>query len=102
MGKNPDKENAIVANVWNYDDTWKVKWFENGIDRGEMIRYTGYDPNIYNYCAENKSKFKHKYLGAGQTEHLFYAIPLISGSDIKVCVTDHCGNTYTRELKQTK
>lgn len=102
MGKNPDKENAIVANVWNYDDTWKVKWFENGIDRGEMIRYTGYDANIYNYCAENKSKFKHKYLGAGQTEHLFYAIPLISGSDIKVCVTDHCGNTYTRELKQTK
>ena len=101
VGASRDKKDAIVANVWNYDSTWKVKWYENGIDRGEMTRYSGYDPAIYNYCEKNSSTFKHKYLGAGVTEHLFYAIPQIEDSNIKVEVTDHCGKVYTQEMKQS-
>lgn len=99
IGASRDKKNAIVANVWNYDPTWKVKWYENNIDRGEMIRFSGYDPSIYEYSEKYSSTFKHKYLGADITEHLFYAIPQIEGSDIRVEVTDHCGKIYTKDMK---
>ena len=102
VGASRDKKDAIVANVWNYDSTWKVQWYENGIDRGEMTRFSGYDPAIYDYCDKNSSTFKHKYLGADITEHLFYAIPQIEGSDIRIVVTDHCRKVYTREMKQSK
>ncbi len=91
-----------MANVWNYDPTWKVKWYENGIDRGEMTRFSGYDPAIYEYCDKNSSTFKHKYLGADITEHLFYAVPEMKDSEIRVEVTDHCGNVYTRKMQQPK
>lgn len=39
VGASRNKKEAVVANVWNYDPTWKVKWYENGIDRGEMTRF---------------------------------------------------------------
>lgn len=78
------------------------EWYENGIDKGEMTRFSGYDPAIYEYCEKNSSTFKHKYLGADITEHLFYAVPETKDSEIRVEVTDHCGNVYTRKMQQSK
>lgn len=101
IGTSLDKKNAIVANVWNYDSTWKIRWFENGVYKGDMIQFSGYDPLIYQYIKQNSSTFKHKYLGAGVTEHLFYAIPKDTTSIIRVEVTDHCGNMYIHEMKQS-
>ncbi|WP_071145495.1 calcineurin-like phosphoesterase C-terminal domain-containing protein [Bacteroides ihuae] len=102
VGASRNIKNAIVANIWNYDSTWKVRWYENSINRGEMTRFSGYDPAIYDYCDKYSSTFKHRYLGAGITEHLFYAVPQKKDSDIRVEVTDHCGNVYTQEMKQSK
>jgi hypothetical protein len=41
-------------------------------------------------------------LGADITEHLFYAVPETKDSEIRVEVTDHCGNVYTRKMQQSK
>lgn len=102
IGSSRDQKDAVVVNVWNYDRTWKVKWFENGIERGEMTQFTGYDPSIYDYCSKYSTTFKHKYLGAGVTEHLFYAIPQFQDSEIRIEVTDHCSQVYIRTMKQKK
>lgn len=98
VGASREHPEAVVANIWNYDRTWKVRWYENGIDKGEMIRFTGFDPNVYNYVIANGSKFKHKGMGAYETEHIFYAVPESADSDIRVEVTDHNGNVYIQTL----
>lgn len=100
VGASRDQKDAIVVNVWNYDSTWKVKWMENGIDQGEMVRFSGYDPHIYDYVEKHRSTFKHKYLGADITEHLFYAIPQVESSHIRIEVTDPGGKVYVREMEQ--
>ena len=32
--------------VWNWDEQWKVEWYENGKRMGEMQRYKGYDLSL--------------------------------------------------------
>lgn len=94
-GEDPMKPECVVANVWNYDPQWKVEWSENGEPRGEMTRFAGYDRNIVDDVENRREKEYHwKYIGAGKTEHLFYAQPQSSDSRIEICVTDRFGRQY--------
>jgi hypothetical protein len=94
---NADKHqpNAIIANVWNYDPAWKVCWYEDGKKMGEMKQYTGWDPATVDYVEKNRQHFRYKYVGAGATEHLFYAEPVNKNAALKVEAIDRFGNKYT-------
>lgn len=95
VGDDPMKSDCIVANVWNYDPAWKVEWSENGVPQGEMTRYSGWDRNIVDDVDNRRDKeFTWKYIGAGQTEHLFYATPASVDSDVEIVVTDRFGRQY--------
>ena len=93
-GADRHKPDAVTVNVWNYDPAWKVRWYEDGRCRGEMTRYTGYDESICDYVARYGDRFKYKYIGAAQTEHLFYAVPSSPDAEVRVEVTDRFGNVY--------
>lgn len=94
-GADPMKPQCVVANVWNYDSGWKVRWYEDGVLRGDMIRYSGWDRTICNDVeARRETEFKWKYIGAGETGHLFYAVPSSDESVITIEVTDRFGNVY--------
>lgn len=96
MGEDPMKPDCVVANVWNYDSKWKVEWSEDGVPQGEMTRYRGWDRSIVNDVDKRREKeFKWKYIGAGPTEHLFYAKPSRADAEVDIKVTDHFGNVYT-------
>jgi hypothetical protein len=97
-GSSDSHKESIIANVWNYDPTWKVRWFENGVPRGEMTRYTGYDPDIAHYADLHGKSFKHSFIGAAPTEHLFRAVPQTTDGEIRVEVTDRFGRVYTQIL----
>ena len=101
-GLSPEHPEAIVANVWNVDSSWKVEWLEDGKPMGKMIRFTGHDPNIYNDVAKNGQSYAFPYVGADLTEHLFYAVPEKPDSEITVRVTDRNGNIYTSSIKNSK
>ena len=92
VGSNPMKPEAVTVNVWNYDPAWKVQWYEDDICKGEMQRYDGWDPAI---CADvemrREKEFKWKYIGAGKTGHLFYAVPSDPKAKIRVEVIDRFG-----------
>ncbi len=94
VGENPMKMESITANVWNYDPSWRVEWFENGVLQGEMTQYTGYDPTICRDVEANQKNYRWTYLGAGPTEHLFFATPSSSDSKVAIRVTDRFGNQY--------
>ncbi len=95
VGEDPMKPDAVVVNVWNYDPKWKVLWYEDGVLKGEMTRYKGWDRSI---CADvearREKEFKWKYIGAGETEHLFYAVPSAPDRKVTVEVVDRFGKTY--------
>lgn len=96
VGEDPLKPECIVANVWNYDPSWKVEWKENGVLQGEMTRYSGWDHNIVaDVDARREKEFTWKSIGAGETRHLFCATPSRADSDIEILVTDRFGRVYT-------
>ena len=99
VGEDPLNPDCIVVNVWNWDPGWKVCWYEDGVFRGEMGRFSGYDRNISRDVEERReSEFKWKYLGAGETEHLFRAEPADPESRIVVEVTDRFGRICRADL----
>ena len=98
-GADPARPDCVTVNVWNYDPAWKVCWYENGGFKGEMTRYSGWDRTICEDVeARREKEFKWKYIGAGETEHLFYAKPSSPEAVITVEVTDRFGNVYRKEL----
>jgi hypothetical protein len=90
--QNPD---ALVANVWNYDSAWKVRWYEDGVKMGEMKQSRGWDPDIVQYVKRNQQHFRYKNIGAGPSEHMFYAIPFNKHAQFKIEVVDRFNNIYT-------
>lgn len=101
-GRSREHPEAIVANIWNVDSSWKVEWDEDGEPRGQMTRFTGYDPNIYRDVSLHGQSYAFPYVGSDITEHLFYAVPEHDNSVITVRATDHNGNVYTSTLDQSK
>jgi len=99
IGASKEKPEAITANVWNYDSSWKIYWYEDNTRMGEMERFTGYDPNIRDYVKENGKNFKYSWISVKPTDHMFFAIPKNKEAKIKVEAIDRFGNSYIQELK---
>lgn len=89
--KNPD---CIIAKVWNWDKNWTVKWYEDGIERGEMKQFTGFDPDYLEYVSKLQTE---KYTQPVATDFYFWAIPSPQAKKIEVEVTDRFGRTYPRQ-----
>ncbi|MCM1449805.1 MAG: calcineurin-like phosphoesterase family protein [Clostridiales bacterium] len=98
-GLSREHPEAVVANVWNVDSSWKVEWLENGVLKGNMTRFSGYDPNIYKDVSDHGKDYAFPYVGSDITEHLFYAVPEHGNSLITVRCTDHNGNVYTQSIQ---
>lgn len=88
----------IIANVWNWDEQWKVEWYENGKRMGKMERYTGYDPEAKEICADKK-RVEYDWIAPVPTEHLFHATPKDPKAEITVKVIDRFGNVYEEKIK---
>jgi hypothetical protein len=93
------KQLRLIANVWNYDPQWKVKYFLDGMDMGEMEPQKGYDPLSVQLYKGDKLPLRRKFPEPRKTEHLFVAhfSPLVKM--VKVEVTDRFGVTYTEEVE---
>ena len=88
----------IVANVWNWDNLWKVEWLEDGKPMGEMTRFTGFDPEAKAICADKK-RVVYDWISPVKTEHLFRATPKNPKAKLEVRVTDRFGNVYRQAVK---
>lgn len=88
--KNPDK---VVANVWNYDEQWRVEWLENGVLKGEMTRYTGRDPYVVDLIGDRRH-LRYSWINAEENDHMFSCLPENPDANITIRVTDRFGNVY--------
>jgi len=92
------RPNAVVANVWNFDDKWKVEWFEDGAAKGKMERIADFDPAAVQLYLGPTIPIKHKWVEPNLTEHLFMAMPSATAKELKVRVTDRFGNIYEKTM----
>jgi len=99
IGSNTDFPEDITVNVWNWDKNWKVEWFENGMNKGEMTRCECIDPEVVKMCAD-KEKLEFKWISAIKTDHMFRATPQSKNSIIEIRATDPFNNVYKTTIKQ--
>ena len=84
----------IVANIWNWDEDWKVEVFEDGVLSGEMTKYKDTDAWTIAYHIDIAG------MGSSakkNTDHMFYYTLKNPDAKIKVKATDRFGNTYEQE-----
>ncbi len=87
VGSDKDYPDSFIVNVWNWDPSWSVCWYQNGVKMGEMVRYEGIDPEARDLYSV-KDKLEHKWISPEKTSHLFMAKPTESNATIEVVATD--------------
>lgn len=94
IGTVKDKADCIVAKVWNWDPQWSVKWYEDGMLKGDMERFDGFDPDYLKYV---EAKGSQSYTQPQKSFFYFSAKPSGNSRKIEVEVTDRFGRTYPRQ-----
>ncbi len=61
-----------VAHVWDYDDAWKVEYWEDGVKICDMERFSGKDPVAKAEFAD-PSQYKISWVACWPTPNLFKA-----------------------------
>ena len=97
VGASAEYPGDIVANVWNWDEQWRVEWLENGKVMGEMTRYEGFDPMAAEICAD-KERVQYEWISPIKTPHMFRATPHDASAKIEVRATDRFGNVYSQTI----
>lgn len=98
-GSSKEFPEEVLANVWNWDEQWKVEWFENGTCMGEMTRCEGLDPAAVEAFSD-REKMGALWVNAFPTNHLFKAVPKDKKARIEVLVTDRFGTVYKQLVKE--
>ena len=93
VGSSKEFPSDVIANVWNYDEAWRVEWLENGRLMGQMKQFTGFDPMASAICA-NKKQVVYDWISPVKTDHLFRCTPTRNDAKVTVRVTDRFGNVY--------
>lgn len=97
-GRVKGSPDEIAANVWNWDNKWKVEWYEDGVLKGEMERRVALDPWAAELYEGPQLPKKHKFVEPTLTDHMFFAKPSPEAKKITVKATDRFGNIYEEML----
>lgn len=98
VGASDEYPEDIIANVWNWDELWKVEWYENGKRMGEMEHFRGYDPEAKRICSD-RERVEYDWITPIKTGHLFKATPQNKKVKMEVVVTDRFGHVYKQTIK---
>jgi hypothetical protein len=98
-GRQKEFVDEVAINVWNWDPTWKVEWYEDNLSKGALAPRTSLDPWAVELYAGAEMPKKHKFVDPTRTDHLFYAKPSANAKEIMVKATDRFGNVFTERMK---
>ncbi|MBQ7192424.1 MAG: calcineurin-like phosphoesterase C-terminal domain-containing protein [Paludibacteraceae bacterium] len=95
VGRVMDKPHSVVAKIWNWDEGWRVRWYQDGQLMGDMEQFFSFDPDYCEYV--NGARVWDDYIPF-RNNH-FFATPQLKGKhEIKVEAIDHAGVTYTETI----
>lgn len=93
-GRVMDRPDAVVVKVWNWDEAWRVRWYEDGRFMGDMDRFYSYDPD---YLAHLNGRRAVADYTPARTDRYFSAIPSPGAKVVRIEVEDRFGRVYTGE-----
>lgn len=79
----------LVANVWDWDPSYVVKWFEDGTEKGKMEQFDAEDQDYIDM---------HGGASGYHTLHLFRCQPSKGTKTVRVEVTNRFGEVYKEEI----
>lgn len=94
-GTDPAHANAILANIWDWDQSWTVVWYENGVRKGEMQQIRRTDPLSEKLHTGPVLPAKHTWVEPYVTDHMFKAVPESPEGAIVVEARDRFGRIFT-------
>lgn len=100
IGENTERPDELTVLVWNYDDAWRVSWYEDGVYAGEMQQFTGHDPQTRKNIVKNKDKYAYDWIWTTATDHLFAAKPRNPDAEMMILVEDRFGIKYKTYVQQ--
>lgn len=92
----PSYPGEVVANVWDYDDLWKVEYFEDGKRICEMERFKAQDPEAAELYSK-PNELKRTWVWAAPTNNMFKATVSQDVKEIEVRVTDRFGRVFSEK-----
>ena len=94
---NPD---CYLANVWDYDENWKVEWTQDGVAMGAPKKVADASPT---FIEQIEKKFGDKpipkYKQPRRNIHYFAVKPAKGASTIEISVTAPDGRRWSKEFK---
>lgn len=91
-------QKRLLANVWNYDPSWKVEYFLDGKPMGALLQQKGFDPLAVKLYKGDKLPLGRTFPEPRMTDHLFIAHFEPSIKKVKVIATDRFGEKFIAEL----
>lgn len=98
-GESEKYPDAVIANVWDYDDEWTVEWYQDGVRMGAMERIRECSPTFRAQIARyyEKNKDKSTFRQPFENNHYFKAVPQ-AGSQVTIVVKSRFGKEWKFEL----
>lgn len=92
-------QKQIKVNIWNYDPEWKTEYAVDGMMKGSLEQFEGFDPVAYEKMLGPDLPKPRGFAEPKMTKHLFRAFVPIGASEVTVSVTDRFGKKYTSTQK---
>lgn len=99
IGQTKLHPNSVVVNVWDWDDAWKVEWYEDGVYMGGMDKVAEVSPVFAQeieaaYAGQEIPSWK----SARPSAHNFAATPSRYARSVTVTVESRFGQKWTQTL----
>ena len=102
VGTFDGRPDELCIKVWNWDETWKVEWKEDGKLRGSMTQFPAFDPDYKGYIDRRYAMGAKKLTWRFPVENpfiFFSARPSDKAKEVEIIVTDHFGKQYTQKVE---
>lgn len=87
-------EKQVIVNIWNSDPEWKTEYWLDGVAKGALEQFEGFDPLAYTNMIGPDLPKPRGFAEPKKTKHLFKAIIPSAIKEIKVVATDRFGKQY--------
>lgn len=89
-----ESHRQVIVNIYNADPAWKSEFIVDGVNKGALEQFEGFDPVAYSTLLGPDLPKPRGFAEPKKTKHLFKAIIPKESKLVAVTVTDRFGNKY--------
>lgn len=88
-------QKQVQVNIWNHDPEWKTEYWVDGVKKGSLEQFDGFDPVAYATLLGPEKPKPRGFAEPRKTEHMFKAMVPSSAKEIRIVATDRFGRQYS-------